>query len=192
MGRIDFSAGDFGSHPVLPLSLFVAVTAATIAIITGFCAFWRRSEPDLEEDSSETAESSPVSDVLHTTEQATTTAEDEEEETKELPPPPCMRALTMTNPSVTADRCPSLMKKSVSTRKISSASVKKHFKSMSVREIIDKNTHKPDDSLCKKHIILGGKCRLASQVDDGNNNMTQSSLENPEAIDHKDKEEEGP
>ncbi|GMI83899.1 hypothetical protein HRI_002059200 [Hibiscus trionum] len=196
MGRIDPLDDDFLTHPALPLSLLVAATAATIAIISSFCAFWRTPEPDLA-DSSETAENSPDSDVPLETEQATA-AEEEEEATQALPPPPCMRALTMTNQSARTDRCSSLMKKSVSARRISSASVKKHFRSISVREIMDKNKHKPDDShsLCQKHIILGGKCKVGVQVDadaekKNTGPETQSSLENPDAIADKVEEEQG-
>ncbi|KAK8559001.1 hypothetical protein V6N13_098601 [Hibiscus sabdariffa] len=197
MGRIDPLDDDFLTHPALPLSLLVAATAAIIAIITGFCAFWRTSEPDLA-DSTETAENSPHSDAPLETEQATTTSaseEEEEEVTHALPPPPCMRALTMTNPSARTERCSSLMKKSVSARRISSViSVKKHFRSVSVREIMDKNKHKPDDSLCKKQIMLGGKCKVGFHDDDDDaddwKKKTQSSLENPDAIVDKDRDED--
>ncbi|KAL4319529.1 hypothetical protein GQ457_18G013200 [Hibiscus cannabinus] len=199
MGRIDPLDDDFLTHPALPLSLLVAATAAVIAIITGFCAFWRTSEPDLA-DPTETAENSPHSDVPLETEQVTSASEGEEEVTHALPPPPCMRALTMTNPSGRTERCSSLMKKSVSARRISSVvSVKKHFRSVSVREIMDKNKHKPDDhSLCQKQIMLGGKCKVGFHIDDADadddadlwNKKTPSSLESPHAIADKDRDED--
>ncbi|KAK8660023.1 hypothetical protein V6N13_050959 [Hibiscus sabdariffa] len=204
MGRIDPLDDDFLTHRALPLSLLVAATAAIIAIITGFCAFWRTSEPDLA-DSTETAENSPHSDVPLETEQATSASasasEGEEEVTHALPPPPCMRALTMTNPSGRTERCSSLMKKSVSARRISSVvSVKKHFRSVSVREIMDKNKHKPDDhSLCQKQIMLGGKCKVGFHDDADDdadadadlwNKKTPSSLESPHAIADKDRDED--
>ncbi|GMI88522.1 hypothetical protein HRI_002521500 [Hibiscus trionum] len=205
MGRIDPLDGDSVMHLALPLSLAVAATAATIAIITSVCAFWR-TEPQDSEDSPETAEISSGLDAdgLPATEEeeaATTPGGEDEEANEELPRPPCMRALTMTNSSATAGRCSSLMKKSASSRRISSAlSVKKHFRSISVREMMDKNKlHKPEESLCKKPIMLGGKCKVGGQVvvlddddeyDDDTALKTQSSSQNPHAIADKDEEEE--
>ncbi|KAL4302650.1 hypothetical protein GQ457_10G017530 [Hibiscus cannabinus] len=209
MGRIDPLDGDSGMHPdpVLPLSLVVAATAATIAIITSVCAFWR-TEP---QDSSETEEISSGldDDVPPATQQETDTtlvAEDGEV-TKELPRPPCMRALTMGNTSAMTDRCNTLLKKSTSSSsRVSSAlSVKKHFGSISVREIMEKNRlQKPEDSLCKKPILLGGKCKVGGQFDDDDDDdddgkgkvntapKIQSSSSNPYTIAaDKDEEEEG-
>ncbi|KAK8568593.1 hypothetical protein V6N13_106498 [Hibiscus sabdariffa] len=212
MGRIDPLDGDSGMHLALPLSLAVAATAATIAIITGVCAFWRTEPQDLE-GSPETAEISSGldddDDVPPATQQETDTAlvAEDGEVSKELPQPPCMRALTMTNTSAVTDRCSSLLKKSTSSssRVRSALSVKKHFRSISVREIMEKNRlQKPEDSLCKKPILLGGKCKVGGQFDhdddddDGKGKgkvntapKIQSSSGNPYAIADKDEEEEG-
>ncbi|MBA0853050.1 hypothetical protein Goshw_012860, partial [Gossypium schwendimanii] len=155
MGRIAPLDGDVVMHPALPFSLVVAATAATIAIITGLCGFFRKPPPELEEPTSPTNED----------QEPNTTAdggETEEGGNELLPPPPCMTALTFKNP----ENAGNLMKKSASTRsKLSSTfSVKKHVRSISVREIIEKGKHvqqkhHQEDSLWTKKIILGEKCR---------------------------------
>ncbi|MBA0681186.1 hypothetical protein Goari_012842 [Gossypium aridum] len=162
MGRIVPLDGDVVMHPALPFSLVVAATAATIAIITGLCGFFRKPPPELEEPTSPTNEE----------QEPNTTAdggETEEGGNELLPPPPCMTALTFKNP----ENAGNLMKKSASTRsKLSSTfSVKKHVRSISVREIIEKGKHvqqrhHQEDSLWTKKIILGEKCRVSYGVED--------------------------
>ncbi|TYH60629.1 hypothetical protein ES332_D08G307800v1 [Gossypium tomentosum] len=167
MGRIVPLDGDVVIHPALPFALVVAATAATIAIITGLCGFFRKPPPELQEPTSADT-TSPTNEE----QEPNTTAdggETEEGGNELLPPPPCMTALTFKNP----ENAGNLMKKSASTRsKLSSTfSVKKHLRSISVREIIEKGKHvqqkhHQEDSLWTKKIILGEKCKVSYGVED--------------------------
>lgn len=201
MGRIVPLDGDIVIHPALPFSLVLAATAATFAIITGLCGLFKKPPPELAEPTSPDA-TSPTADE----EQPNTTTADggetEEGGNELLPPPPCMRALTFKDPEKTS----SLMKKSASTRsKMSSTlSVKKHFRSVSVKDFIEKGKHVQqkhhhEGSLWTKKIILGEKCKVSYSVEDdgedkngGNKEKVDTipAAENQDAIVDKEREKE--
>ncbi|XVE70894.1 hypothetical protein DITRI_Ditri10aG0106800 [Diplodiscus trichospermus] len=133
--------------------------AATIAIITGLCGLRRKHSPHLDTD--------PPSDAAETTsvppQQATTSTAletDDAQLIKELPPPPAMRTLTETY------SCNNAMTKSTSTRKFSTTLSAKHSRSISVSKIREKKKIKAEDSLWRKTIILGEKCKRLDDEDD--------------------------
>ncbi|XVE97698.1 hypothetical protein REPUB_Repub03eG0041300 [Reevesia pubescens] len=176
MGRMIPLDGDPIIHPALPFSLLVAGMAATIAIINGLCGFWRKPRPELSSPrladksdidippSNAAAETTLVppqhpittSTALETEEKT----EDSEQVIKELPPPPGMRTLQESY------SCNNFMTKSASTRKLSSTLSVKHARSISVSKIREKRRLKADDSVWRKRIILGEKCKVSYDDDD--------------------------
>ncbi|OMP05561.1 hypothetical protein COLO4_08756 [Corchorus olitorius] len=160
-------------NPAMPISLMVAGMAATIAIITGLCGFRKKKSPPLDptaDDAATTAADTaaqPQSTPLETEENIL-------ELMKELPPPPAMQRTLMGTCSSN-----NLIGKSASTRKLSLSTLSvKHSRSISMNKFREKVGEKlgdklvkpkapPDqDSLWRKTIILGEKCKISDRTED--------------------------
>ncbi|KAK8547355.1 hypothetical protein V6N13_098067 [Hibiscus sabdariffa] len=134
---------------------------ATIAMFTGLCGFRRKRSPALpppelaeKSDTQTEPEKSEQTTVIET---PTTEFRTEQMMTKELPLPPGLRTSRSSN---------NFTSKSESTRKVSTALSAKHIKSVSVKLRYKKKRSKDEDSIWKKTIILGGRCRISDDDDD--------------------------
>ncbi|XVF89067.1 hypothetical protein PTKIN_Ptkin19aG0101100 [Pterospermum kingtungense] len=181
MGRMIPLDGDpMIIHPVLPFSLMVFGMVATIAIITGLCGFRKKDPPETSVSEEKSDVDIALSNAAETTllppQEATISTETEtedktEEVIKELPPPPCMRATSCNNfmtKSASKSASNNFMIKSASTRKLTTPLSMKHVRSISVSKIREKTTRpKPEESVWTKTIILGEKCKVSHDDEDG-------------------------
>ncbi|KAE8714030.1 hypothetical protein F3Y22_tig00110201pilonHSYRG00084 [Hibiscus syriacus] len=134
---------------------------ATMAMFTGLCGFRRKRQPALsapvsdENSDTQTEEEKPEQTTFITT--STTAFETEQVTVKELPLPPGLRKSRSSNIFTI---------KSESERKLCTTLTVKHIKSISVKLRDRKKRSKDDDTIWKKTIILGGKCKISDDVDD--------------------------
>ncbi|OMO73727.1 hypothetical protein CCACVL1_17167 [Corchorus capsularis] len=148
--------------------------AATIAIITGLCGFGRKKSPPLDPTADNIAATTAAETAAQPKSTPVETEENIEELMKELPPPPAMQRTLMGTCSSN-----NLIGKSASTRKLSLSTLSvKHSRSISMNKFREKVGEKlgdklvkpkapPDqDSLWRKTIILGEKCKISDRTED--------------------------
>lgn len=138
---------------------------ATMAIITGLCGFRRRRPPDLPppglsekpDIQSELVEKAQEATAIETGAKAGDSNSKQQMVIKELPPPPGMMMMKE------AHSCNNFTLKSDSTRKLGTTL---SVKSISVKIRDKKARPKDEDSIWKKTIILGEKCKISDDDND--------------------------
>lgn len=173
------------NHPVISLSLLIASIAATIAIVSSLCGtlFGRKSPPS--KPTAKTKENKNHEIVSPTNQPNATTTEIEEKNDSPseppnengvpqlLPPPPGMSHLRAASYHVRSSSNVSVGGKG---KLASSMSMRVNgggligLRQMSKREDNDKKKDhkklKHEDSIWKKTIILGGKCKVLEDEED--------------------------
>ncbi|MBA0744892.1 hypothetical protein Gogos_007494 [Gossypium gossypioides] len=137
---------------------------ATMAIITGLCGFRRRRPPDSPppglsqkpDIQSELMEKTQEATAIETDAKTGDNNSKQQMVIKELPPPPGMMMKD-------AHSCNNFTLKSDSTRKLGTTL---SVKSISVKIREKKAKPKDEDSIWKKTIILGGKCKISDDDND--------------------------
>lgn len=162
-------------HPILSLSLLITCIAATIAIVSSMCGFFSRKKSSLsqQKDSEDNVSQPPneaIATISPTKEIDTSNMSQEIEKPLPLPPPPAASSYT---PHSRASSFHFRSNSNVSLGKLTSTmSMKvqggiKAIRQSSRRELDfvkkkEKNL-KHEDSLWKKQIILGEKCRVPNE-----------------------------
>ncbi|GMH06948.1 hypothetical protein Nepgr_008788 [Nepenthes gracilis] len=181
----------------LTLSFHVAWIAALIALIGGLCGtcFRKNHSPKTEKacDAAASVASNPLPQATITTTSTTITPDTTQGEDvqKPLPPPP-VAVVSELGGELAADRKRSppqidrsstlhnYMSKSASRRKLSDSISMRMPGARSMRQTRDdlQKKLKHEDSLLTKRILIGEKCRLPTQGDDGD--AHQNATANPQ------------
>ncbi|KAH0658012.1 hypothetical protein KY289_026760 [Solanum tuberosum] len=180
MGRKITLGGEV--HPNHPIIYFLFLTAwvvAIIGIVSSLCGLLERikgsSEGDIKENathvistSSNETENTTISDDQELTDKRSSD-NDENILQQPLPPPPAMRTVASNNLRTNSMATPTRSNSSLKSlqRKLStSMSMKAFSRALSHRHDKINSKLKHEDSIWKKKIILGEKCKVPNQDDD--------------------------
>ncbi|TMX00291.1 hypothetical protein EJD97_001065 [Solanum chilense] len=165
------------NHPIIYFLFLTAWVVAIVGIVSSLCGLLERikgsSEGEIKEKATQVVSTSPNetenTDDQELTDKTSRTDDEENILQQPLPPPPAMRAVASHNLRTNSMAAPTRSNSSLKTlqRKLSTSMSMKTFSgALSHRHDKINSKLKHEDSIWKKQIILGEKCKVPNQDDD--------------------------